>query len=88
MQEQTGMYGAIVINPRDGETIKADRDHVMLLSDWSDGDPMRVFAKLTAQCDYYNVNQPTVLDFFRDASRRVRARKPRWPSARCGTRCA
>ena len=69
MQEQTGMYGAIVIDPRDGETIKADRDHVVLLSDWTDEDPMRVFSKLKAQGDYYNVNQPTVLDFFRDASR-------------------
>ena len=69
MQEQTGMYGAIVIDPRDGETIKADRDHVVLLSDWTDEDPMRVFSKLKTQGDYYNFNQPTVLDFFRDASR-------------------
>ncbi|MDE2092249.1 MAG: copper resistance system multicopper oxidase [Burkholderiales bacterium] len=68
MQEQTGMYGAIVIDPRDGETIRADRDHVVQLSDWTDEDPMRVYSKLKAQGDYYNFNQPTVLDFFRDAS--------------------
>ena len=68
MQEQTGMYGAIVIDPRDGETIRADRDHVVQLSDWTDEDPMRVLAKLKAQGDYYNFNQPTVVDFFRDAS--------------------
>ena len=69
MQEQTGMYGAIVIDPRDGEAIKADREHVVLLSDWTDEDPMRVFSKLKAQGDFYNLNQPTALDFFRDASR-------------------
>ncbi|MEO7938576.1 MAG: copper resistance system multicopper oxidase [Burkholderiaceae bacterium] len=69
MQEQTGMYGAIVIDPRDGDPIRADRDHVVQLSDWTDEAPMRVFAKLKAQGDYYNFNQPTVLDFFRDASR-------------------
>jgi CopA family copper-resistance protein len=69
MQEQTGMYGAIVIDPREGEAIRADRDHVIQLSDWTDEDPMRVFAKLKAQGDYYNFNQPTVLDFFRDAAR-------------------
>jgi len=68
MQEQTGMYGAIVIDPRDGETIRADRDHVVQLSDWTDEDPMHVFAKLKTQGDYYNFHQPTVLDFFRDAS--------------------
>lgn len=69
MQEQTGMYGAIVIEPRDGESIRADRDHVVQLSDWTDEDPMRVFAKLKTQGDYYNFNQPTAPDFFRDVSR-------------------
>ena len=69
MQEQTGMYGAIVIDPRDGESIRADRDHVLLLSDWTDEDPMRVFSKLKTAGDTYNINRPTVVDFFRDASR-------------------
>ena len=69
MQEQTGMYGAIVIDPRDGDPIRADRDHVVQLSDWTDEDPMSVFSKLKAQGDYYNFNQPTALDFFRDVSR-------------------
>ena len=69
MQEQTGMYGAIVIEAASGETIQADRDYVVQLSDWTDEDPMRVFAKLKMQGDYYNFNQPTVVDFFRDVSR-------------------
>jgi len=69
MQEQTGMYGAIVIESAGGETIQADRDYVVQLSDWTDEDPMRVFAKLKVQSDYYNFNQPTVVDFFRDVSR-------------------
>ena len=69
LQEQTGMYGAIVIEAAGGETIQADRDYVVQLSDWTDEDPMRVFAKLKIQSDYYNFNQPTVVDFFRDVSR-------------------
>ena len=68
MQEQTGMYGAIVIEPRDGERIRADRDYVVQLSDWTDEDPMRVFGKLKTQGDFYNFNQPTVVDFFRDVA--------------------
>ncbi|PND71923.1 copper resistance system multicopper oxidase, partial [Escherichia coli] len=40
-----------------------------LFSDWTDEDPMRVFTKLKSQSDYYNYNQPTVFDFFRDVSR-------------------
>ncbi|MHB8825856.1 MAG: copper resistance system multicopper oxidase, partial [Thiobacillus sp.] len=69
MQEQTGMYGAIVIEPAAGEPNRADREHVIQLSDWTDEDPMRVFAKLKMQGDYYNYNQPTAADFFRDVSR-------------------
>jgi FtsP/CotA-like multicopper oxidase with cupredoxin domain len=69
MQEQTGMYGAIVIEPtRGADPIRADRDYVVQLSDWTDEDPMRVIAKLKAQSDYYNFNQPTAVQFFRDAS--------------------
>ncbi|MDO8347558.1 MAG: copper resistance system multicopper oxidase [Rugosibacter sp.] len=69
MQEQTGMYGAIIIEPATGESVKAERDHVVLLSDWSDEDPMRVLGKLKVESDYYNLKRPTVLDFFRDVRR-------------------
>jgi len=68
-QEMTGMYGAIVVEPAGGETIRADREHVIVLSDWTDEDPMRVFSKLKSMSDYYNYNQPTVMSFFQDASR-------------------
>lgn len=68
-QEITGMYGAIVVEPREGESVRADRDYVVQLSDWTDEEPMSVFSKLKVQGDYYNFNQPTVIDFFRDASR-------------------
>lgn len=69
MQEQTGVYGALVIEPAAGETIHADRELVVQLSDWTDDDPMRVLSELKAQGDVYNFNQPTALDFFRDVSR-------------------
>ncbi|WP_432261230.1 copper resistance system multicopper oxidase [Cupriavidus sp. TMH.W2] len=69
-QEMTGVYGGIVIDPASGqETVRADRDHTVLLSDWTDEDPMRVLTKLKVQGDYYNYNQPTMVDFFRDVSR-------------------
>ncbi|MBI5612281.1 MAG: copper resistance system multicopper oxidase [Gammaproteobacteria bacterium] len=69
MQEQTGMFGAIVIDPARGESIRADRDYIVQLSDWTDEDPHRVMSKLKMQSDYYNFNQPTVVDFFRDVSK-------------------
>jgi CopA family copper-resistance protein len=67
-QEQTGMYGAIVIDSARGESIRADRDYVVQLSDWTDEDPMRIFAKLKKQSDYFNFNQLTARKFFDDAA--------------------
>ncbi|CUK14233.1 copper resistance system multicopper oxidase [Achromobacter xylosoxidans] len=66
-QEQTGLYGAIVIDPKRPDPIAADRDYTVLLSDWTDEDPMRVFDKLKAMPDYYNRNQPSVESLIREA---------------------
>jgi len=68
MQEATGVYGAIIIDPAQADPIRADREYVVQLSDWTDEDPMRVLAKLKVQGDYYNYNQSTAVDFFQDAS--------------------
>jgi CopA family copper-resistance protein len=69
-QEQLGLYGALIIDPRAPEPFRYDREHVVLLTDWTDEDPERLFTKLKKQSDYYNFNQRTVGDFFRD----IRAR--------------
>jgi CopA family copper-resistance protein len=65
-QEQTGLYGAIVIEPEGGERFPAERDYVVLLSDWSDENPNAIFKHLRKQSDYYNYNEPTLIDLFRD----------------------
>ena len=69
MQEQTGMYGTIIIDPARGNSVGADRDYVVQLSDWTDEHPMRVLHKLKVQSDYFNFNQPTAGEFFRDVSK-------------------
>ncbi|GLR25614.1 copper resistance system multicopper oxidase [Limnobacter litoralis] len=65
-QEQTGMYGAVVIEPKHGDPIRTDRDYVVQLSDWTDEDPERVFEKLKIQSDYYNIIKPTAGSFVDD----------------------
>ncbi len=67
-QEQTGLYGAIVIEPSAGEPIHADRDHVVLFSDWTDENPERIFMTLKQMSDFYNFQLPTAADFARDAN--------------------
>ncbi|HEY4145108.1 copper resistance system multicopper oxidase [Pinirhizobacter sp.] len=66
-QEQTGLFGPIVIEPRADERYQADRDYVVLLADWTDEDPERVYATLKKQGDAYNYGKQTVGDFIRDA---------------------
>jgi CopA family copper-resistance protein len=68
-QEQTGLYGPLVVLPREPGQLGADRDHVVVLSDWTDEDPRAVIANLKKQGDYYNLHQRTVGDFIRDALR-------------------
>jgi CopA family copper-resistance protein len=73
-QEQTGMYGAIVIDPKEPDPVAYDRDHVVLLSDWSDEAPENVYAKLKKLSDYYNFGERTVGDLWRDISEKGLAR--------------
>ncbi len=69
LQEQTGIYGAIVIEPRTPDPVACDRDYVVMLSDWTDESPARVVAKLKKQSDYYNYGQRTAGDFLGDVRR-------------------
>jgi FtsP/CotA-like multicopper oxidase with cupredoxin domain len=65
-QEQTGVVGAIIIEPRDKELINFDREYVVLLTDWTDTSPETVFSNLKEQSDYYNYHQRTAGTFLSD----------------------
>jgi CopA family copper-resistance protein len=65
-QEQTGLYGALVIEPRNGERRPATREHVLLLSDWTDSDPEHLYRTLKLHSDYFNFGKRTAGDFLAD----------------------
>jgi CopA family copper-resistance protein len=65
-QEQTGLYGAIVIEPKEPPPYTYDRDYVVMLSDWTDEDPNDVYAKLKKMSHYYNFNERTLNDTWKD----------------------
>ncbi|MBJ9678018.1 copper resistance system multicopper oxidase [Burkholderia gladioli] len=69
LQEQTGVYGPLIIDPAQPEARRCERDYVVMLSDWSDEDPRRIKSKLKKQSNYYNFHQRTLVDLFRDARR-------------------
>ncbi|MHC8400801.1 copper resistance system multicopper oxidase [Pseudomonas sp. MDT1-17] len=68
LQEQSGVYGPLVIDAKEPEPFQYDRDYVVMLTDWTDEDAVDLMKTLKKQSDYYNYNKPTVGDFIHDVS--------------------
>ncbi len=60
MQEAMGQYGAIVIDPAGPDPVAYDREHVIVLSDWSFMHPMEQMRKLKAMGGYFNMKKQTL----------------------------
>ncbi|MCU0733611.1 MAG: copper resistance system multicopper oxidase [Hyphomonas sp.] len=67
LQEQLGHYGPLIIDPAGPDPVAADREYVLVLSDWSFEHPHKVFARLKKDAAVYNFQQRTMGDFVRDA---------------------
>lgn len=65
-QEQTGLIGAIIIEPKEPDPVIYDRDMVVLLSDWTDTAPEKIYTNLKKMSHYYNYRERTVSDFWHD----------------------
>ena len=65
-QEQKGAYGALIIDPAGTPRVTADRDYVVVLSDWMDGSPLAVHNNLKHMSDYYNYHRRTLGTFVSD----------------------
>ncbi|MDR5874183.1 copper resistance system multicopper oxidase [Vreelandella gomseomensis] len=66
MQEQLGHVGPLIIDAAEREPFRYDREHVLLLTDWTFEDPMSVFRNLKTMEGYYNFQERTIADFFAD----------------------
>jgi CopA family copper-resistance protein len=62
LQEQVGHYGPIIIDPKDADPVKYDREYALVLGDWIYSDPNKLFAKLKKNAESLNFNQPTISD--------------------------
>jgi CopA family copper-resistance protein len=60
LQEQSGLYGPLIIDPKGDDPVRADREHVVMLSDHTPLHPHRLFAKLKQQAGYFNRQQQTL----------------------------
>ncbi len=89
-QEQTGMYGAIIVDPIKPPPYRYDREYVVQLSDWSDENPHRIYSKLKKMSDYYNFYERTSVDLLREIKRdgikKTWAKRKMWNKMRMSPR--
>jgi CopA family copper-resistance protein len=69
-QEQTGLYGPIIVEPREPDPVDYQREYVVMLSDWSDSEPAEIYSTLRKQSHYYNFNKRTLGDIFSELRNR------------------
>lgn len=58
LQEQRGVYGSIVILPK-ARDHGADRDHVVVLSDWTNSNPGEILRNLRRGSEYFGIQKGT-----------------------------
>jgi CopA family copper-resistance protein len=74
LQEQMGLYGPIVIDPKGIDPIQSDREHVIVLSDHSQLHPHRIFMKLKKQSGYFNRQRQTLAGLLKGEDQPLRDR--------------
>lgn len=63
LQEQRGVYGSIIIEPKE-QTLDYDKDLVLVLSDWTDDNPRQILKNLKRHNEWYGYkvgNAPSLL---------------------------
>nr|WP_321221997.1 multicopper oxidase domain-containing protein [uncultured Psychroserpens sp.] len=64
LQEQKGVYGSIVIRPKE-KTLEYDTDLVVVLSDWTNEKPMNVLRNLKRGNEWYQIKKGTAVPLSR-----------------------
>jgi len=64
LQEQSGVYGSIVIQPKE-KTLEYDKDLVVVLSDWTNEKPMNILRNLKRGNEWYQVKKGTAVPLSR-----------------------
>jgi len=62
LQEQLGHYGPIIIDPAGPDPVVYDREHVIVLSDWTFMHPHMLFTRLKQEGGFFNRNKRTLSD--------------------------
>jgi len=69
LQEQMGHYGPMVIDPAGASPVAYDREHVIVLSDWTFFHPHQVISRLKQEGGFFNRQKQTLLRRLRGEDR-------------------
>lgn len=77
LQEQSGHYGQLIVEPAAADPVAYDVEHSIVLSDWTFADPHTVMRNLKTIEGYYNFQRPTLANLWKGESVGT-ALKSRW----------
>lgn len=86
MQEAMGHYGPIVIDPAGVDPVGYDREHVLVLSDWSFLHPHEILSRLKKSPGYFNQQKTTVAGLLDGSDRMSAAERRMWAGMRMDPR--
>jgi CopA family copper-resistance protein len=86
LQEAMGHYGPIIIDPAARDPVEYDREHVIVLSDWSFMHPHQILARLKQSPGYFNYQRTTVAGLLSGEDRMSAADRRMWGAMRMDPR--
>ena len=86
LQEAMGHYGPIVIDPAGADPVAYDREHVLVLSDWSFMHPHEILTKLKKSPGYFNRHRTTLAGFLDGSDRMSLEERRAWGEMRMDPR--
>ncbi len=68
LQEQLGHYGPLILDPAGPDPVEYDREHIIVLSDWTFMNPHRILQKLKNEAGYFNHQRHTLAGLMSERS--------------------
>lgn len=86
LQEAMGHYGPIIIDPANPDPVAYDREHVLILSDWSFLHPHEILRRLKVSPGFFNQQRTTVAGLLSGDDRMSADERRMWAQMRMDPR--
>ncbi|MGE0741903.1 MAG: copper resistance system multicopper oxidase [Hyphomonadaceae bacterium] len=86
LQEAMGHYGPLIIDPANADPVAYDREHVLVLSDWSFLHPHEILRRLKVSPGYFNRERTTVAGLLSGEDRMSASERRMWAAMRMDPR--